>query len=156
MKRKFSLNYLFATFFYIGYIPFAPGTWGTLAGLLFWLLIPVNSLYIKLALIIATFLTGILVSGRIERKDNVEDPGFIVIDEVVGIWIAMMFIPPELKDNIIQLAIAFFGFRFFDISKIPPIRQCEKLEAGLGIMADDLAAGLFTGIVILILNFFTL
>jgi len=154
MKRKFSLNYLFATFLYVGYIPFAPGTWGTLAGLLFWLYIPLNSIYIKLALIIATFLTGILVSGRIERTDNIEDPGFIVIDEVVGIWVAMMFIPTELRTNLMQLSIAFFGFRFFDISKIPPIRQCEKLEAGLGIMADDLAAGILTGIVILIVNFF--
>ena len=135
-------------------MPIAPGTWGTLAGLLFWHFIPVSSIYIKLALIIATFLTGILVSGRIERKDNIEDPGFIVIDEVVGIWVAMMFIPAELSNNIMQLAIAFFGFRFFDISKIPPIRQCEKLEAGLGIMADDLAAGIFTGIVILLVNFF--
>ncbi|MBN2281269.1 MAG: phosphatidylglycerophosphatase A [Candidatus Marinimicrobia bacterium] len=153
MKRKFSLNYLFATFFYVGFIPFAPGSWGTLAGLLFWLFLPVTSIYIKLYLIIATYLTGILVTGRIERKENLEDPGFIVIDEVVGIWIAMLFIPAHLSRDVMQLAIAFFGFRFFDIIKIPPIRQAEKFEAGLGIMTDDLIAGLFTGIVIFLVNF---
>ncbi len=161
MKRKFTLNYLFATFFFTGYIKFAPGTWGTLAGLLLWLMLPISSIYIKLFLIIATFITGVLVSGTIERKGETIDPGYIVIDEVVGMWITLMFIPgallhnlSQLEDNSIQLVMAFLLFRFFDISKLPPIKYCEKLTGGFGIMIDDVIAGLVAGAIIYLMNIF--
>ncbi len=150
MQRKFSLNYLFATFFFTGYFPFAPGTIGTIAGMAFWLLIPINSLHMRLLLVIATFITGVLVSGSIEKKGNHKDPGFIVIDEVVGIWITLMFVAgsPEMH----QLIAAFFLFRFFDITKLPPIKFFEKLKGGYGIMLDDVVAGLLSGIILFLLN----
>ena len=154
MKRKYSLDYLFVTFFFSGYIKFAPGTWGTLAGLIFWVLIPISSFYMKLLLIVATFITGLLVSGTIERKREAKDPGYIVIDEVVGIWITLMFLPQNPPNYYLQLALAFLLFRLFDISKIPPIKYCEKLKGGTGIMVDDVVAGIFAGIVLLGLNQF--
>ena len=152
MKRKYSFNYFFATFIFSGYMPFAPGTWGTLAGLLFWLIIPITSVFIQLLFIVATFITGILISGSIEKNQETKDPGFIVIDEVVGIWVTLFFIPLELQHNPIQLLMAFVLFRFFDITKIFPVNYFEKLKGGLGIMADDLVAGLMSGGIIYLIN----
>lgn len=157
MEKKYSLNYFFVTFLYTGYIPIAPGTWGTLCGLLFWLIIPISTnLFVRILLVTATYITGILVSGSIERKQNSKDPGYIVIDEVVGIWITILFIPLSLQYDPIQLLMAFILFRFFDITKIFPINACEKLKGGLGIMTDDVAAGLMAGFVILTINQFIL
>jgi phosphatidylglycerophosphatase A len=156
MRRKYTIDYFFATFFYTGYIPSAPGTWGTLAGLLFWLLISVNSNFNQILLIVATFIAGILVAGSIERKQTGKDPGFIVIDEVVGIWITLFFIPAALQREPLQLILAFILFRFFDITKIFPVKNCEKLKGGLGIMADDVMAGLMAGLILYLLNHFVL
>lgn len=154
MKRKFSLNYLFATFLFSGYLPYAPGTWGTLAGLLFWVLISINSNFNQLLLIIATFITGILVSGSIEKNQESKDPGYIVIDEVVGIWITLFFVPDHLFRHPLQLILAFVLFRFFDITKIFPIKYFEKFKGGFGIMTDDVVAGLMAGIVLYLINTF--
>lgn len=154
MKKKYSLNYFFATFLFSGYMPFAPGTWGTLAGMFFWLLISINSNFNQILLILATFITGILVSGSIEKKQDSKDPGFIVIDEVVGIWITLFFIPNELHSNPFQLLMAFVLFRFFDITKIFPIKYFEKFKGGFGIMADDVVAGLMSGVIIYLVNTF--
>ncbi len=167
MKKKYTFNYFFATFLFSGYMPFAPGTWGTLVGLLFWLLIPISSSFIQILLIIATFIAGILVSDSIEKNQELKDPGFIVIDEVVGIWITLLFIPFEIHDILIQsvdfikllfpqLIMAFVLFRFFDITKIFPIKYFERLKGGLGIMADDVVAGIMSGIVLYLINMFVL
>lgn len=152
MRRKYTLDYLFATFLFSGYIPFAPGTWGTLAGLLFWVFISINSNFNQLLLIIATFITGVLVSGSIEKRQDRKDPGYIVIDEVVGIWITLFFVPNHLFRDPLQLILAFGLFRFFDITKIFPIKYCEKLKGGFGIMADDVAAGIMAGFILYLIN----
>jgi phosphatidylglycerophosphatase A len=138
-KRRLAL--LFTTLFGVGYAPVAPGTFGSIAGLaMAWVLLwqtgwPAWSLAVA-----AVLLTPIaaLACGVIERELGAEDPGFIVIDEVVGQWLALAAIRPERPlDWLGALAL----FRVFDVLKPWPIRRLEKLPNGWGVVADDFAAG---------------
>ncbi|MCC6345996.1 MAG: phosphatidylglycerophosphatase A [Nitrospirales bacterium] len=129
-----------ATVFFIGYLPFAPGTFGTLAGVAFlWLAKPGPDVLVLLAaggLVLGT------VSAHIAEKGlGQQDSKHIVIDEFVGYLVAMMFLPLTGP----YLAASFFLFRLFDILKPPPIRSIEsRIKGGAGIMLDDVAAGLCT------------
>ena len=127
----------------IGFFPFASGTVGTVpAALLVWL-VPM-SIETYIAVTVAVTIAGIIASDNVEAILGKKDPGCVVIDEVAGYLIAMMFIPPTTANVII----AFFLFRFFDVLKPPPIRQLDRMKGGLGIMLDDLAAGLAANIVL--------
>ena len=127
----------------IGFFPFASGTIGTLpAALLVWL-VPM-SIEGHIALTVAITIVGIIASDNVEAVLGKKDPGCVVIDEVAGYMVAMAFVPPTT----VNVIIAFFVFRFFDILKPPPIRQLDRMKGGLGIMLDDLAAGLATNIVL--------
>ena len=140
-----------ATCFKVGYLPFAPGTWGSVfAILLWWVLLKDLNTYIFGAIIIIFLLIGIVVSNIIIDQSGDHDPSHIIIDELVGQWLALFLIP----DGFFNIAISFILFRFFDIIKPWPIRLIEKLPKGLGVMSDDLTAGLITLVLIQIINIY--
>ena len=136
--------WLLATFFGAGYLKPGPGTYGAAAALVLWLLAGwfvhhdthTLTLLTAVAVVLSTAL-GIPAATRVARESGRNDPGFVVIDEVAGQWVALLFVPPLWPNALL----AFLLFRFFDILKPPPIRQLEALPAGTGIMVDDLAAG---------------
>lgn len=123
-----------------GCISRAPGTWGSLAGVLlyslfFWVPLPVY-----MALVVAAFLGGIYLCGRTARALGVHDDGAIVWDEFVGVWIALAFQPTGWM----WIAAAFVAFRVFDIIKPWPIGWLDRrISGGMGIMVDDVLAGLY-------------
>jgi phosphatidylglycerophosphatase A len=135
---------LTATFFGIGRLPGGPGTWGSLAAVLIWFalarFIPPESQWLVLAVMAAAAVAlGIPAATRVARASGTKDPQFVVIDEVAGQWITLLFVPVTWK----TLAVGFILFRGFDIVKPPPVRQLEKLPEGTGIVVDDVGAGIY-------------
>jgi phosphatidylglycerophosphatase A len=127
----------------VGYFPIAPGTAGTVvAGVIYWFARPSHPLVYG-ALILLFFLLGTRASTIVERQMG-PDPSLVVVDEMVGFWIALFALPRSL----ILVAIGFFLFRLFDIWKPFPIRQAERLREGWGIMADDAIAGIYTNVLL--------
>lgn len=139
-----AISKIIATVFFIGYIPFAPGTFGSLAGLLFiWLLQP--SAVFQIMIILSVFAAGILSARIAEQEFGEKDSSRIVIDEFAGYLIAVAFLPLSAG----YLIAAFFLFRLFDLVKPSPIRNIEKIfSGGMGVMIDDLAAGVVTNIIL--------
>ncbi|MAV58472.1 MAG: phosphatidylglycerophosphatase A [Candidatus Marinimicrobia bacterium] len=137
---------MISSFFYIGFFPIASGTFGSLvAFLLWWFFVPENLFY-QLILILFVIIIGTISSGIIESNLKFKDPSFIVIDEVAGMFISLFLIPKSLLICII----GFFLFRFFDIYKPSLIDSVQKIPNGIGVMADDILAGIVT---CFILNF---
>jgi phosphatidylglycerophosphatase A len=131
-----------ATFGYIGYAPIAPGTAASLVtAVLVYLIRPYwqAPFYIQLAVIFIVFLLGIPAGSYAEKHFAKKDPGHCVIDEVAGQMLCLLLVPHKLG---LYIA-AFFLFRFFDILKPFPIKYLERAPHGLGIMIDDLGAGLY-------------
>ena len=140
-----------ATCFKVGYLPLAPGTWGSVfAILLWWAFLKNVNIYIFVILIIFSFLIGIVASNIVIDQRGDADPSYIIIDELVGQWLALLFIPQEY----FYIAISFILFRFFDIIKPWPISLIEKLPKGLGVMSDDFIAGLITLVLIQIIHIY--
>ena len=123
-----------------GLAPIAPGTFGSLPGLLlFWLTLDFG-LYVQLAVAATLFLAGIWICGESARRIGVHDHGGIVWDEIAGMYITLLLAPKTL----LGFAIAFGLFRLFDVVKPWPIRDLDhRLGGGLGIMLDDLAAAAY-------------
>lgn len=138
------ISRFFATLFFIGYIPFAPGTLGSLFAVAFiWILKPNISLHI--IIVVIGFFIGIISSEYAERYFDKEDCSYIVIDEFIGYLVSVLFIPLTFN----YLIGAFFLFRFLDILKPVPIRYIERtFKGGLAIMMDDIAAGIITNIIL--------
>lgn len=140
-----------ATCFKVGYLPLAPGTWGSVfAILLWWAFLKNVNIYIFVILIIFSFLIGIVASNIVIDQRGDADPSYIIIDELVGQWLALLFIPQEY----FYIVISFISFRFFDIIKPWPISLIEKLPKGLGVMSDDFIAGLITLVLIQIIHIY--
>jgi phosphatidylglycerophosphatase A len=133
---------LLATFFGIGYLPIAPGTWASLATALIFYFTPLATLPSLVWLLIAAAIFGIGVpaAAACEKHFQKKDPGHCVIDEVVGQIISFSLLPRQPGFFIA----AFFLFRLFDILKPFPVRRSESLPHGFGIMSDDVLAGLYT------------
>ena len=132
-----------ATFFYLGKLPFAPGSWGSLGALLLWLLLPVT-FSVHLSVIIILFVLGVYSSSRMAKYLDDHDPSEVVIDEVVGMGISLFMLPhsPGLY------LLAFILFRVFDILKPSFIYRIQNLSGGWGIMLDDVLAGLITFVLV--------
>jgi len=135
-----------ATFFGAGLLKPGPGTWGSVAAVLLWAayawLAHPSPLTLLIALLIGIALTlvfGVPAATIVERESGRHDPGFVVIDEVAGQWIALLFCPVNWRHALIALVL----FRLFDITKPFPVRRLERLPAGWGIVFDDVAAGLY-------------
>lgn len=121
-----------------------PGTYGSVAAVLVWFVIarhvPQHWLpLITLGMAVAATAVGIPAATRVARESGRKDPQIVVIDEVAGQWLALTFCLPAMPFAMIGL----LCFRLFDIWKPPPIRRLEKLPAGVGIVVDDLAAGVY-------------
>ena len=131
---------LIATFFYVGFVPVVPGTFGSLISFVpYFILLSVNQWQIYLATIIFVIGIGIWSAGKVEKESQIVDPSFVVIDEVAGQLITLFLIPFSW----INLIAGFLIFRALDIVKPAPARQAEKLPGGLGIMLDDVIAGIY-------------
>jgi phosphatidylglycerophosphatase A len=135
---------LAATFFGAGRIKPGPGTWGSAAAALIWFAlaryIPAAwQTEVLAALAAITVAIGIPAATLVARASRVKDPQFVVIDEVAGQWITLLFAPVAWK----TVLAGFILFRAFDIVKPPPVRQLERLPEGTGIVVDDVAAGIY-------------
>jgi len=160
------------TFFGVGLLKPGPGTWGSVAAMLLWkcaqpipfdvwissaphplpqqqylITLAVNGVVTLLAVLLAT-VVGIPAATRVARESGREDPGHVVIDEVAGQWLTLAVCRPDWPHALLALAL----FRLFDITKPWPIRKLEALPSGWGIMLDDLAAGLFGLVVLLVIQ----
>lgn len=145
-SKKTRWAWLVATFFGAGYLKPGPGTYGSAAACALWLVAgwfvhrDTQTLSVLTATAVAiTMAVGIPAATRVAREAGRPDPGFVVIDEVAGQWLALLWVPPLWT----YALLAFVSFRFFDILKPWPIRRFEALPEGTGIMVDDLAAGVF-------------
>jgi phosphatidylglycerophosphatase A len=140
MPRMLALGArLLATGFGSGYSPLAPGTAGSAVGLLlFWPLARMGAAW-QIAACGLGFLVGAWASGLLARELGHKDPGLAVIDEVVGMWVTLVGLPFGFRTALL----GFVLFRMMDVVKPWPARQLERLPEGWGIMADDVAAGIF-------------
>ena len=144
-----------ATFFGAGLLRPGPGTWGSAAALLLWLGaahgLPLSQMELSAATLLAATLAtviGIPAASIVAREAQTDDPGFVVLDEVAGQWIALAAAAPRWP---LWLA-AFLLFRGFDIWKPPPARQLDRIHGGFGIMMDDVAAGIYAALIVLALR----
>ena len=129
--------------FFTGYIPIVPGTFGSLAGLLIYYIPGFEKPIVILPAIIGFTLYGIYVGNKFDKIYG-KDPRQCTIDEIVGMWISLLFLPKQIFISIL----AFIIWRAFDIVKPFPAKNLEKLEGGLGIMIDDVISGLYALIVL--------
>jgi phosphatidylglycerophosphatase A len=149
----------------VGYMPLAPGTWGSLLAVGIYLVVrigilshPTDTPQIvgtrgflagEILVIVIVTIGGIWAASRTERVLKVKDPGKVVVDEVAGQFIALLPVPlMRIGAWAVFVIMAFLLFRFFDIVKPYPARKLESLHGGLGIMLDDVVAGIYAAIVV--------
>lgn len=137
---------LLVTGFGSGFAPRAPGTWGSLAALLIWWLCLAGLAWpVQLAVIAFTLLLGTWLVGRVGRRYGVGDDPGIVVDEFVGLWLALLAAPAAVLPAVLGFAL----FRLFDIWKPGPVRLAERRTPGaLGVMLDDVVAGGLAAVVL--------
>jgi len=131
--------FVVASVFGAGYSPVAPGTAGSLVTAVAIWLLPFNPMRMAITLGVV-ILVGLWAGSRVERVLGRKDPGLIVIDEVAGMLCSMLLLPRTLP----VLVTAFLLFRLFDVWKPFPARESQALTGGMGVMVDDLIAGLYT------------
>ncbi len=135
---------MLASAFGAGYAPVASGTVGSFVTVVAIWLLPVTPQRILVALIAVT-VVGVWAGSRVERVLGRKDPGIIVIDEVAGMLLSVILLPPTIP----VLVTAFLLFRLFDIWKPFPARESQVLTGGVGVMVDDLIAGLYALVLVL-------
>jgi phosphatidylglycerophosphatase A len=153
----------------VGFVPLAPGTWGSLVGVALYAMMRVklievfadienaalaeiSRVSVLLITLVVLSIVGAWAATRTESLTKRKDPGIVVVDEVTGQLVAFLFVP--FSAGVWPLIAGFFAFRLFDIWKPYPIRRLEQLKSGIGVMADDILAGIyaaiFTGAVVFI------
>lgn len=161
-RRRTFWAWTIATFFGAGFGKPGPGTWGSAAAALLWT-IPALLLHLGAAPLAALTLAsaalatalGVPASTIAARESGRKDPGFVVIDEVAGQWITLLALTlgsAYARLNAAHIVLGFLLFRLFDVTKPFPIRHIEKLPEGWGIVFDDLAAGLYAGLALLLIS----
>ena len=135
---------LVATFCGVGHLHPGPGTWGSAATILLWWLLarwiaPASQPWAAVLLALVAILAGIPAATRVARASGRKDPQFVVIDEVAGQLITLIAAPIAWQ----SLLLGFILFRAFDIVKPPPVRYLERLPEGVGIVVDDVGAGVY-------------
>ena len=134
---------MLATCFGAGDLPGAPGTWGSIAALpMAVIAVMIGGQFLLMALILFGFVVGVWASGKLAAFHRLEDPQRVVIDEVIGQWLAILPVALDWRFYVV----AFVLFRFADITKPWPLKDLEKLHGGVGIMADDVGAGVYAGV----------
>jgi phosphatidylglycerophosphatase A len=146
-----------ATWFWIGHFPLAPGTLASLAALpVAWAVLTYGGEYrqgILFLLALLAFVVGIWAGGAYGRRNRKDDPKEVVIDEVMGQWLTLVF---ALPDHIWHLAAGFLVFRFFDILKPWPANWADRnIKGGFGIMMDDLVAAIYSAAVMYVIAHFS-
>ena len=151
MKR---IGIIVASFFGIGFMPIAPGTWASLAAALIVYFTPLGlaPFPIRVMVTAAVYAAGVPAAAACERHFGKKDPRPCVIDEVAGQLVGIWLLPRQAGFYIS----AFFLFRLFDIWKPFPIRKSEALPHGFGIMTDDILAGFYTLVILLVVRHFFL
>jgi len=144
--------------FGVGLLPLAPGTWGSVVGVGIYLLLhyfvsnlgQFRFLALELVVILAITFAGIWAATQTERLLGRKDPGKVVVDEVAGQMISLLpLVLVPVSTWAVWVIVSFTLFRFFDIVKPYPARRMERLHGGLGIMCDDLVAGIYAAAVII-------
>lgn len=129
--------------FFSGYAPFATGTAGSAIGIAFFFIPDFSNVYTLIPSTVILFIIGGLAAGKMEKVYG-QDPGIVTVDEIVGMWLSLWFIP----FSYLNLALAFILFRILDILKPYPAGEFDKRSGGWNIMLDDVIAGLYTNIII--------
>lgn len=148
-----SIYYIIATGFGLGYSPIAPGTAGSiLAVLVAFFLFEKGTLFLIVSIIVI-FIIGTMAASFVEKDKKSKDPSLVVIDEVAGMWISLLFVPHLWWSFLITFGL----FRLFDVIKPFPANKIQSLEGGLGIMLDDVIAGIYaligTHLILMIINY---
>ncbi|MCF8058223.1 MAG: phosphatidylglycerophosphatase A [Bacteriovoracaceae bacterium] len=146
---------VFLSFFGAGFLPKAPGTWGSLAicPILFLLGYFKAPFFVFIPFLIMATVITCFVADVAQRKFDLHDPGWIVMDEVLGMWTAWLF-TQNGDQTIVSLILIFLLFRLFDIYKIWPATYFDqKVKHGAGTILDDIVSGLFAGLAYLLLMF---
>lgn len=133
-----------ASVFFIGYLPLMPGTFGSAAGVGLFYLLRGASLPAYFSVILCVMILGFLTGTRMEKLLNKKDPSCVVIDEVMGMLVALSFMPFDVK----IIILGFLIFRILDTLKPFPVGRLQYLRGASGIMIDDLIAGIYTNIVL--------
>jgi phosphatidylglycerophosphatase A len=136
----------FATVLGVGYAPVAPGTFGSAAGLLLWWLLPATPA-VQIGVIVVLFVVGSWSGSVAEKHFGRTDPGQVVVDEVMGMLITLLFIPVGWPGAIL----GFLIFRVADIIKPYPANRLESLHGGIGVMADDGMAAIYANLALRVL-----
>ena len=152
-KRELTLSdpaWLIATWFGAGLLPWAPGTWGSLAALPFaWAIAWAGGAPALAVAASVLFFVGWWAAEGVERASGIADDGAIVIDEVVGQWLTLAAVPLDPRAYLL----GFLLFRLFDIVKPWPVRWADRrIAGGLGVMADDVLAALYAASALLLLR----
>ena len=148
---KLNLNTIFVSVFGIGFIPIASGTFGSLAGLIIGYILNLINYNLFFIMIPILFILGVIASNTYQKLTGEKDSSVIVVDEVVGQLIAMMFV----MDNLILVFISFIIFRIFDLFKPSHASYADtKMIGGLGVMLDDVFAGIYAAILICFIKYF--
>jgi phosphatidylglycerophosphatase A len=154
-KGEEKTNYFilfFATGFGVGYSPIAPGTVGTLVAIPIYFFLSFIPFPLYELTIITFFFLSSWISEKAQRHWGRKDHPRIVIDEIMGYLITMLWLPKTT----LFVILGFFVFRFFDIVKPPPIRLLERVKGGYGVVLDDVLAGIYSNIILQIISYFTL
>lgn len=133
-----------STVFGVGYTAHAPGTIGSLFGLLIYMFLKDVNIAIYLCIVFILFVAGVYSSNIMEDVYDTKDPSFVIIDEVVGMLISLAYVPYSPLIAIM----GFLLFRIIDIAKLPPLNWLEKMHGGMGIMLDDAVGGLIVNIIL--------
>ena len=133
--------------FGVGLLPVAPGTFGTLVGIPVCLLCLPLSWSLRLLVVLVLLALSIYVAGRAEKIYRKKDDQRIVIDEIIGFQVAML----PMTITILHFCLAFVLFRAFDILKPFPLHRLQKLPGGWGVVLDDVGAGIYAGLIMIIL-----
>jgi len=136
-----------ATFAYTGFFPVAPATFASLIFCLVYLFVPGGHWLGAPVVALVTLIVSVPVAGAMEPHYG-EDPGCVVIDEIVGMQAMLVFADPTR----IGVAVAFVLFRVFDIVKIEPANTSQRLRGGWGIVADDVIAGIYSRVALVLLS----
>jgi phosphatidylglycerophosphatase A len=146
---KVKLAYALGTWFGCGYVPYAPGTAGTLGAIPLYLLLRPYGPWAVLAAAILSTVVGIWAADIVAKHSGLKDPQLVVIDEVAGVLTTLVVAPPTTLALWVSVAL----FRLFDQTKPWPARAAErKLPGGYGIVLDDIAAGVWGAVVVLALR----
>ncbi|MDR3256731.1 MAG: phosphatidylglycerophosphatase A [Endomicrobium sp.] len=138
----------FSSVFGVGYIKYAPGTFGSFVGVLLWVLFVPDNYIFQTFLLTSIFIVSVLFSSLAEDIYNKKDDQRIVIDEVAGIWFSVAFLPKTFM----FLLLGFLLFRIFDVKKPLFINKTQKIKGGLGVTIDDIVAGVFVNAILQIIR----